>query len=293
MVTFEALGGIIGGILFFMLLAGYVSWRAMRNNAARYPPRVARPGRPGQTRTKGLALGVLDSIPIVEFGNRAKSSDAAPKDIEMGDRESTSKVDSTIVSEAAATKKSSATEGIEAVLDTNHSSNLAATTVFQENQCAICISDFVANEEVRVLPCDHRYHPACIDPWLLNVSGTCPICRYDLRPNDPNNPNNVEVIIPPDEDYLPVTSPIGYIRDEALRQEAARMEAYASFQSSAATVTVPPPTLASPRERMSIRSRLREIRQSLNTGPEYVAALSRFYRDSEGRNPTTESQRVR
>jgi hypothetical protein len=28
---------------------------------------------------------------------------------------------------------------------------------------------------VRVLPCNHSFHPACIDPWLLNVSGTCPL----------------------------------------------------------------------------------------------------------------------
>jgi hypothetical protein len=26
-----------------------------------------------------------------------------------------------------------------------------------------------------VLPCQHKYHPNCIDPWLLNVSGTCPL----------------------------------------------------------------------------------------------------------------------
>jgi hypothetical protein len=25
------------------------------------------------------------------------------------------------------------------------------------------------------LPCKHQFHPACIDPWLINVSGTCPL----------------------------------------------------------------------------------------------------------------------
>lgn len=41
--------------------------------------------------------------------------------------------------------------------------------------CSICTEDFTTGEDVRVLPCKHKYHPACIDPWLLNVSGTCPL----------------------------------------------------------------------------------------------------------------------
>ncbi|KAK0118609.1 hypothetical protein ONS96_011699 [Cadophora gregata f. sp. sojae] len=156
-----------------------------------------------------------------------------------------------------------------------------------ENQCAICISDFVADEEVRVLPCNHRYHPECIDPWLLNISGTCPVCRYDLRPNDPNAENTEDISIP-EQPYLPVSSPIGYIRAEALRQEAARLEAFANPIEA----TTPAASPISPRERMSIRSRLREIRQASHTGPEYVAALGNFYRDRENRRPSMEAQRV-
>ena len=41
--------------------------------------------------------------------------------------------------------------------------------------CSICTEDFVKGEDVRLLPCNHQYHPECIDPWLLNVSGTCPL----------------------------------------------------------------------------------------------------------------------
>ena len=41
--------------------------------------------------------------------------------------------------------------------------------------CSICTEDFTTGEDVRVLPCQHKFHPNCIDPWLLNVSGTCPL----------------------------------------------------------------------------------------------------------------------
>jgi hypothetical protein len=42
-------------------------------------------------------------------------------------------------------------------------------------QCSICTEDFIENEKVRILPCRHLYHRRCIDPWLLNFAGTCPL----------------------------------------------------------------------------------------------------------------------
>jgi hypothetical protein len=41
--------------------------------------------------------------------------------------------------------------------------------------CPICTDDFVKGQDLRVLPCNHQFHPECIDPWLVNVSGTCPL----------------------------------------------------------------------------------------------------------------------
>ncbi|KFZ19720.1 hypothetical protein V501_00541 [Pseudogymnoascus sp. VKM F-4519 (FW-2642)] len=47
--------------------------------------------------------------------------------------------------------------------------------------CSVCIESFAENENVRILPCSHIYHQRCIDPWLLNKSGTCPLCRKPLQ----------------------------------------------------------------------------------------------------------------
>jgi hypothetical protein len=51
--------------------------------------------------------------------------------------------------------------------------------------CPICIVDFEDGDDVRVLPCEgkHVFHQACVDPWLLELSSSCPICRHGKRKN--------------------------------------------------------------------------------------------------------------
>jgi hypothetical protein len=43
------------------------------------------------------------------------------------------------------------------------------------SSCLICISEFRQGAQARSLPCGHRFHPRCIDPWLLERSITCPV----------------------------------------------------------------------------------------------------------------------
>ncbi|KIM26982.1 hypothetical protein M408DRAFT_330342 [Serendipita vermifera MAFF 305830] len=49
--------------------------------------------------------------------------------------------------------------------------------------CPICIVDFEEGDDLRVLPCEgkHRFHKDCVDPWLLELSSSCPICREDFQ----------------------------------------------------------------------------------------------------------------
>jgi hypothetical protein len=45
------------------------------------------------------------------------------------------------------------------------------------NLCTICQDNFKDDDVVRLLPCEHIYHPECIDDWLKIHSYKCPCCR--------------------------------------------------------------------------------------------------------------------
>lgn len=47
-------------------------------------------------------------------------------------------------------------------------------------QCSVCLSDFEMDDNIRVLPCTHIFHPICIDKWFTEHTG-CPLCRIDMR----------------------------------------------------------------------------------------------------------------
>ncbi|KAM7014719.1 RING finger protein 148-like [Tautogolabrus adspersus] len=47
------------------------------------------------------------------------------------------------------------------------------------NMCAVCIESYKPGEVVTVLTCDHIFHKACIEPWLLERR-TCPMCKCDI-----------------------------------------------------------------------------------------------------------------
>ncbi|CAN6214558.1 unnamed protein product [Urochloa humidicola] len=50
-------------------------------------------------------------------------------------------------------------------------------------ECAVCLSEFADDEELRLLPpCSHAFHPDCIGEWLAGHV-TCPVCRCNLDPD--------------------------------------------------------------------------------------------------------------
>ncbi|KAJ2083649.1 hypothetical protein H4R24_000607 [Coemansia sp. RSA 988] len=47
--------------------------------------------------------------------------------------------------------------------------------------CPICLEEFEVGEQLRELPCMHKYHVVCIDTWLVSRSTCCPYCKLDIR----------------------------------------------------------------------------------------------------------------
>lgn len=50
---------------------------------------------------------------------------------------------------------------------------------FQGESCSVCLTSFDDDDEVARLPCDHRFHRACISRWLSECRRTCPICARE------------------------------------------------------------------------------------------------------------------
>ncbi|KAG4148189.1 hypothetical protein ERO13_D05G270820v2, partial [Gossypium hirsutum] len=53
------------------------------------------------------------------------------------------------------------------------------SSIEREDECAICLEEFVEGEEVAWMPCGHGYHEGCIVKWL-ETNHICPLCRYEM-----------------------------------------------------------------------------------------------------------------
>jgi Ring finger domain len=158
-----------------------------------------------------LTRAILDTFPLIKFGTRRAEAEQA-KDIEaQGNREvAGAEFQSHAVSDvgpepahvAATDIGRGVDEDAEAQPDHVELANLPAARpragpssssapaepdplpeAIGRETCPICIVDFENGDDVRVLPCEgkHVFHQACVDPWLLELSSSCPICRHGIR----------------------------------------------------------------------------------------------------------------
>merc|ERR1712217_84342 len=45
--------------------------------------------------------------------------------------------------------------------------------------CQICRDTYSDGDILRLLPCLHRFHIACVEKWLV-LSGVCPVCKHKI-----------------------------------------------------------------------------------------------------------------
>ncbi|PGH27358.1 hypothetical protein AJ80_00836 [Polytolypa hystricis UAMH7299] len=224
MIILYSITGIISALFLSVIVTGAIRAHL---NPERYGPQNVM-GRPRQSRAKGIARAMLETLPIVKFGDTEDSRNVTGKpDVELAsnDEEHT---DRGSVDTADGTQGLAATAGNSAGKAPTDRSQATAPAMLAVQQtpgpgntsrgdteprprtsedaapigpatspepqapslesgtgtlvCPICTDEFVKGQDVRLLPCTHNFHPECIDPWLVNVSGTCPLCRIDLHP---------------------------------------------------------------------------------------------------------------
>ncbi|XP_043913558.1 E3 ubiquitin-protein ligase RNF128 isoform X1 [Protopterus annectens] len=83
------------------------------------------------------------------------------------------------------------------------------------DSCAVCIEVYRPSDVVRILTCNHFFHKACIDPWLLEHR-TCPMCKCDILKalgieadveEGPETPPEQETVIPSAPEGTAYTEP--------------------------------------------------------------------------------------
>ena len=215
MIILYSITGIITALFLIIIVTGAI--RAHRH-PERYGPRTL-VGRPRQSRAKGIARAMLETLPIVKFGDHEDINKPMPADgdIELGENGAPKHATTnTEGAEVPSTKNnpegSNSNEGGDVVRTitagaskSSHEHEPEQEGIQKEDHshgdsqehpvsdhhfhpagagdhgsdnglaCSVCTEDFIKGDDIRVLPCGHKYHPECIDPWLLNVSGTCPL----------------------------------------------------------------------------------------------------------------------
>ncbi|OAX82603.1 hypothetical protein ACJ72_03044 [Emergomyces africanus] len=100
-----------------------------------------------------------------------------------------------------------------------------AQPTFSQTTCPICLDDYDCGETtVRQLPCQHIFHPECIDNFLLQNSSLCPFCKMSVLPRG----------------YCPEKITRGMVRRERLARRI-RLAQAAETGEAGSGMTIPTP----------------------------------------------------
>ena len=180
MIILYSITGIITALFLIIIIVGAI--RAHRHPERYGPRRVI--GRARQGRAKGLARAMLETLPIVKFGDKEEDDKTVvqDRDVELANASKNAAAGTQQHGDGASTSNTAAPAEsgpdvvtTEAAAGSGQRTESAGDNADNGLACSVCTDDFVKGQDIRVLPCKHKFHPECIDPWLLNVSGTCPL----------------------------------------------------------------------------------------------------------------------
>ncbi|KAJ3359036.1 hypothetical protein GGF32_009647 [Allomyces javanicus] len=108
--------------------------------------------------------------------------------------------------------------------------------------CVVCLDEFEDDQTLRVLPCAHPFHVACIDTWLTERKNVCPICRFELVDTTAEGEENADD--DDDDDNDSDSAPLLRVLRERARARAqarprTRRNSTSGATASAAPVTPP------------------------------------------------------
>ncbi|KAJ5346847.1 Zinc finger RING-type [Penicillium brevicompactum] len=153
-------------------------------HAHRYPERCGPSRTTGlqrQSKARGLASILLYTLPIVKFGE-INGVDVSKRDIEMPmDSEDLAQKYFIYLENLEAGQTTTPAPAFSINKNTDQRIKADAAPGAGNSSCPICTDDFFDGQDMRALPCSHQFHPDCVDPWLVNVSATCPLCRVDVN----------------------------------------------------------------------------------------------------------------
>lgn len=167
-----------------------------------------------QSRAQGLTRAILDTFPIVKFGSPSPDLETGTKELDTTDSEPASPHQTNfemkglthsddlspihteypdsenVVAVQRDTEDPAGPSDIPAPRPRPPKTPGGTSVTVDGNEvmpasigretCPICIVDFEDGDDLRQLPCEgkHRFHQQCVDPWLLELSSSCPICRH-------------------------------------------------------------------------------------------------------------------
>jgi Ring finger domain len=173
-------------------IIGCLMWvkRRIRNDTPVATPLVPLPSQGVQPR-KGIESYLLESIPVITYRASLESNEqeetSMPGESTCGGAgDKSAKGASTMQTEVDAgglldNTLYVSTQNINTPLKEDTAQIMEPKGSRQDSKtCSICTEDFVEGRNVRILPCRHIYHRRCIDPWLLDFAGTCPLWYVTL-----------------------------------------------------------------------------------------------------------------